>query len=290
MRLYFLLVRRVPPIPSPVLEQVYRILARRGFQVDGGVAEELVHRTDALPVEHDLYLLKSHTELSLSLAGALDGQGARLLNPYPSCAATQNKIVASRRLRAAGVPAPRTWVTGDLALLTPIVEEQPLLIKPYMGHRGVGIHVVRRPSDLARLPPLSGTVIAQEYIEGGDEDLKLYVVGDEVFGVRKQFSPTSFARAGRPCAVSPELCDIARRCGRALGLGLYGLDVVESPAGPYVVDLNYFPGYKGVPSAATSIARYIERYAHGEIALELPAASPAMERVVEGRARLEVSA
>jgi ribosomal protein S6--L-glutamate ligase len=270
MKLYFLLVRRVPPVPSPVLVDVFARLERRGFEVDGGIAEEVVDRVDTLEPQHDLYVLKSHTELSLSIAGALHARGARLLNPYESCLAAQNKIVAARRLRAAGVPVPHCWVTGDFELLRPIVEQTPLIVKPYLGHRGLGIHVVRTPAELDRVPPPEGAVVVQEYVEGSGEDLKLYVVGDEVFGVRKPFSPTSFTVPGRPCAVSDDAYDVAVRVGRALGLGLYGIDVIEGPAGPVVVDVNYFPGYKGIPDVAAPIASYIERFAHGDISLEPP--------------------
>jgi ribosomal protein S6--L-glutamate ligase len=268
VRLYFLLVRRVPPVPSPVLVEVFERLERRGFEVAGGIAEELVERIDTLEPEHDLYLLKSHTELSLSIAGALHARGARLLNPYESCLAAQNKIVASRRLRAAGVPVPRSWVTEDFHLLRDVVERTPLIVKPYLGHRGVGIHVLRTHDDLARLPAPDATVVVQEYVEGSGEDLKLYVVGEDVFGVRKPFSADSFTVPGRPCAVSEEVRAIAVEVGRALGLGLYGIDVVEGPDGPVVVDVNYFPGYKGVPGAAALIAAYIEQYALGETRLE----------------------
>jgi ribosomal protein S6--L-glutamate ligase len=268
MKLYFLLVRRVPPVPSPVLVEVFERLERRGFTVEGGIAEELVRRADTLEPEHDLYLLKSHTELSLSIAGALHARGGRLLNPYESCIAAQNKIVASRRLRAAGVPVPRSWVTEDFDLLRGVVERTPLIVKPYLGHRGIGVHVLRTPDDLARLPAPDQTVIVQEYVEGSGEDLKLYVVGEAVFGVRKPFSPESFTVAGRPCRVSDEARAIAVEAGRALGLGLYGIDVVEGPDGPVVVDVNYVPGYKGVPGAAALIASYIERYAHGDASLE----------------------
>ena len=280
MRLYFLLVRRVPPVPSPVLVEAFDLLRDRGLDVDGGIAEELVGRADTVRPEHDLYVLKSHTELSLSLAGALHARGARFLNPYPSCAATQNKIVAVRRLRAAGVPVPRTWVTGDLALLRPIVSETPLVVKPYLGHRGVGVHVIRSEAELSRISVPDGAFVAQEYIAGDGEDVKLYVVGEEVACVRKPFSPESFTVPGRPAPVSAELEEIALRTGRALGLGLYGLDVIEGPDGPVVVDTNYFPGYKGVPCAAASIASYVERYARGEVALELPVA-PAAAAPVE---------
>jgi ribosomal protein S6--L-glutamate ligase len=264
-----MLVRRVPPVPSPVLVEVFEILARRGFDIETGIAEEMVTRPDMLAPEHDLYLLKSHTELSLSLAGVLDAQGAELLNPYECCIATQNKIVASRRLRWADVPVPRSWVTGDMDLLAELAAAGPLILKPYQGHRGAGIHVVERPGDLGRLSARETPMLVQEYLPGSGEDVKVYVVGDDVFAVRKPFSPESFAVPGRPAPVDVDLRDIALRAGAALGLGLYGLDVVESPRGPVVVDVNYFPGYKGVPDVAPVIADYIEAYACGDRTLSL---------------------
>jgi ribosomal protein S6--L-glutamate ligase len=235
----------------------------------------MITRPDRLLVEHDLYLLKSHTELSLSLAGVLAAQGARLLNPYESCLAAQDKIVASRRLRAAGVPVPRVWVTGELERLGPVVAERPLVVKPYRGHRGVDVTVVRTAADLAALGRPAVPMLVQEHIDGPGEDLKVYVVGTEVFAVRKPFSPTSFTRPGRPCDVDGELREIARSCGRALGLGLYGLDLIEGRDGPVVVDVNTFPGYKGVPDVAPLIADYVEGYALGRVDLQLPDSSPA---------------
>lgn len=272
MTLFFLLVRRVPPVQSPLLKEVFHLLERRGIAVGAGIAEEMVVRPDGLAPAYDLYVLKSHTELALSLAGVLDAQGGRFLNPYPSCLATQNKIVAARRLAAAGVPTPRCWVTGDLALMRSIAENGPLIIKPYLGHRGAGIRIVRHPDELQTVVP-QGPVLIQEYVAGvagRGEDLKVYVVGDEVFAVRKTFSAASFAQPGRPCPVTPEVREIALRCGRAFGLGLYGLDVIEGPDGPVVVDLNHFPGYKGVPDVAPRVAAYIAAYAAGRLSLDLP--------------------
>jgi ribosomal protein S6--L-glutamate ligase len=275
MRLYFILARRVPPVPSPVLVEVFDLLERRGFEIESSIPEETITRPDRLLVEHDLYLLKSHTELSLSLAGVLAAQGARLLNPYESCLAAQDKIVASRRLRAAGVPVPRVWVTGELERLGPVVAERPLVVKPYRGHRGIDVTVVRSTADLAALGRPAVPMLVQEHIDGPGEDLKVYVVGTEVFAVRKPFSPTSFTRPGRPCDVDGELREVARSCGRALGLGLYGLDVIEGPEGPVVVDVNTFPGYKGVPDVAPLIADYVEGYALGRVDLQLPHSCPA---------------
>jgi ribosomal protein S6--L-glutamate ligase len=267
MRLYFMVVRRVPPVPSPVLVEAYDILKQRGYEIDEGIAEEVLLRPDLLTVSHDLYILKSHTELSLSLAGIFYCQGARLLNPYPSCALTQNKIVVSRLLQMADVPAPRSWVTGDLALLRPLAEETTLIIKPHLGHRGAGIHKVCNPDDLEKIPLPTSPIIIQEFIEGTGEDLKVYVVGEEVFAVSKPFSESSFAVPGRPVRVSDEIRQISLRVGKICGLGLYGLDMIESPRGPFVVDVNFFPGYKGVPDVAPLIADYIDGYAQGRYSL-----------------------
>jgi ribosomal protein S6--L-glutamate ligase len=167
----------------------------------------------------------------------------------------------------AGVPAPDCWVTGDLSLVRAVVAQRPLIVKPYLGHRGQGLRIIRDAQALESLPLPETPVLIQEYIEGAVEDLKVYVVGDEVHAVRKTFTPDSFTVGGRPCGVSPKVREVALRCGRALGLGLYGLDVVESAGRFWVVDVNTFPGYKGVPLVAPRIAEYIEGYATERLTL-----------------------
>ena len=230
---------------------------------------------DRLTWSHDLYLLKSHTELALSLAASLHAQGARLLNPYPACAAAQDKVLAVRRLRAAGVPVPRTFVTADVDRLRELLEERaPLLVKPVRGHRGAGVHLLRAPPDLAALPPLHGPVVVQDFVTGPGEDLKIYVVGERVWAVRKPFSPSSFSVPGRPVPVTAEVEAIALRASAACGLGLFGLDVIESPEGPVVVDLNYFPGYKGCEGVAGPMTDYIAAYAAQHHELRLPPVQP----------------
>lgn len=254
MKIYFMLAfTRETLNPNPVLVELFDILRRQGCEVELGVADELVMDPAQYTVRHDLYVLKSHTALWLSLAGILNGQGARILNPYFACLAAHDKIVAERRLEAAGVPTPHSWITGDLSLLLPVCEEQALIVKPYMGGRGVGVVIARNRAELAAIPAPDQPVIVQEYIPG--DEIKVAVIGDTVAAVRKIETPTGTVRI--PCPVSDDLSEIALRCGRVFGLGLYGLDVILGPAGPVVIDLNYFPSYKGVPNAANLLASYI---------------------------------
>jgi len=260
-KLYFMLAfRNKSWAPNPVVAEVFAILKRKGFRIEIGFAESLLLRPEALSVKHDLYILKSHTDLWLSLAGVLHFQGARLLNPYLACMATRNKIMTASRLRLAGVPIPRSWVTGDLKLLLALAAERQLILKPYDGRRGNGVRIVNEPRELASVRPPQRPVLVQEFVAGGDE-LKVYVVRDEVFAMRMPSSTNGCARVRAACPVSSKVRRIALRCGQVCGLGLYGLDMVEGPDGPVVVDLNYFPSYRGVPEAAPLIADYIEDYA-----------------------------
>jgi ribosomal protein S6--L-glutamate ligase len=272
MRMLFLTAVRVPDVPSPLLVHVAELLRVRGHQVEQVTAErELLDLGELLP-QRDLYVLKSHTELSLSIAAALDEQGARLLNPLGACAATQDKVRCHRRLTAAGVPVPRTLVTGDCdCAASALRSDAPLVVKPLRGHRGVGVEVIGEREQLrGRVSPRS-PVLVQEFVPGSGEDLKVYVVGRRVWAVRKPFSPLSFTQPGHAVSVSREVADIALRAGTALGLGVYGLDLIVGPEGPVVVDLNYFPGYKGCSGVAAPMAAYVEAYARGQIDLALPA-------------------
>ncbi|TMA46901.1 MAG: ATP-grasp domain-containing protein [Deltaproteobacteria bacterium] len=256
MTLYFLLALRNAVSPNPVLVETFSLLRKRGFNIEIGMGQELLLPLDNLAVTRDLYILKSHTALWLSLAEIIHARGGRLLNPFPACLAAQNKIVAVERMRAGGVPTPRSWVTGNPSLLRSIVEEHPVIIKPYNGGRGLGIRIVQRSRELAKSRPPRDPVVVQEYIRHDDE-VKVYVIGEEVFGIRMRSGDVR----RWSCPISDEVREIALRCGRLFGLGLYGLDVIESAEGPLIFDMNYFPSDRDVPNAAALPADFIEDYA-----------------------------
>jgi ribosomal protein S6--L-glutamate ligase len=266
MRGFLIIDRRRHGTPTRLLREVIERLEQRGIAIDYGVAEEMVVAPETLTPRYDFYLLKSYTDLGLSLAGILHRQGARILNPYPACAVLRDKVETAWRLRAAGIPAPRTWATGDPALLSSHLEDGPLIIKPARGVHGSGVCVVRSRRDLRRvrerLGPAPGQpLVAQHLVNGAGEDLKVYVSGERVFGVRKAWSETSYREPGRPRDVPPEARRIALRVGQAFGLSLYGLDLIETRSGPVVVDVNYFPGFRGVPSASAAVTDEIDRFA-----------------------------
>ncbi len=256
MKLFFLLAHRRGAAPNPVLTETFTILWRNGHKVDLGIAENLVMQPDQLLLNHDLYILKSHGDMWLSIAGVLHKLGASILNPYLACATVRDKIITSRHLREAGIPTPRSWVTGDLSLLYHIVADRPLVIKPYDGSKNSGIRIVQHSGELATTPPLTEMALVQEYIPSVEQEQKIYVIGERVFGIHKEDSTRT------PFRVGADVREIALRCGEIFGMGIYGLDVIIGADGPYVIDLNYFPSYKGIPDVAPVLAGYILEFIH----------------------------
>jgi ribosomal protein S6--L-glutamate ligase len=256
MRIGIILFRHPAERKSPIMPEVARLLSLRGVEVDCLYPDEEVVDLARLRVQHDLYVLKSGTETALSLAGALHGAGARILNPYPVAAACRDKVIATQLLRTAGVPLPDTYVAGRPEQLEPLLEEGALVVKPSRGSQGRGVRVVRTVSELGAVEA-GGPLLAQRYKQPIGRDRKLYRIGGGIFGVKRVWPARTYGeKLGEPFAVSEQLREIVCRCGTALGVDLYGVDVIESDR-PYVVDISSFPGFKGVPDAAALLADYI---------------------------------
>ena len=242
---------------------VMRALAEAGADVD--IVYPVDHPVDLshVRVQHDLYVWRKMSGLAFSLAGALHRLGAALVNPYPASAALQDKIVTSRILQAAGVPTPATYVASRAEELAPLLDAGPLVLKPHQGGGGYGVRIVRSAAELAEVPyDRHAPVFAQRYHAPRGRDRKIYAIGGRLFGVKKVFPcRTEAERLGEPFALPPELRDIALRCGRAFGIDLYGVDIVESEGKPYVVDMCSMPGFKGVPDGPALLADYFYRAA-----------------------------
>jgi ribosomal protein S6--L-glutamate ligase len=267
VRIHF--IRTAKP-RNAVLEELYRLLGERSFEVSEGIPDRGALDLDLVPT-HDLYVLKARTPMALSVAGILHQRGARLLDPFGSCTTVLDKLVSTSMMRRAGIPTPRSWATSDPSRLDSATFASclPLVVKPFDGIGSRGVTVVRTPAELSAIAGTGRPLLLQEYVDGCDRRYKLHGVGEQVFATWKPFSLGGEPGDGEPCDVSPEMCRIARRTGRLFGLSLYGLDVLVGRRGPVVVDVNSFPGYGAVPGAAVAIADHIERFARSRLELVL---------------------
>jgi len=242
-----------------VMQEAAELLRSRGAAVEAIYPED--SRLDVARVEADcdLYLLKSGTETALSFAGVLHAAGAKIINPYTTVVAMRDKIVSTKMLQSADVPLPETWFASKPEQLYGLLKEGPIVVKPFWAaSQGRGVQIVKTEDELANAITEDGVIFAQRYYQPDGRDHKLYVIGDRVFGVRRVWPPKTLEdKLGEPFDVPDEMREIALGCGRAFGVGLYGVDLITSDGKPYVVDINTFPGFKGVPNAAGLLAEYI---------------------------------
>lgn len=242
---------------SPNIAGMIQLLSERGLTLDLIYPEKQMIHLANVQVKNDLYLIKSGTDLSMSLAGTLHALGAVTINPYPTVAMLQNKVIITRILQQAGVPTPETYITQHPQDLAPLLDAGSLIVKPHKGFRGQGIRVLSHIAELEEMPH-EGLIFAQRFHQSAGLYHSIYRIGDQLFGVKRIWPSRTIAdRFGEPFAPSPELRDIALKVGQAFGIYLYGMDVVISDGQPYVVDVNKFGSFLGVPDAPRHLADYI---------------------------------
>lgn len=271
MKIGMLMMEHGKTRKQSVMPDVVQILGDWGVAVDLIYPEQDLLCVADVRIEHDLYVLKASSNLAMSLAGALHAIGAPVLNPYPVAAMLRDKIITERVLRKAGIPTPETFVAERPEHLARLLVDGPLVIKPYRGSRGRGVRVIWDADELDEISALDGPLFAQRYQKPEGLDHKIYCIGTQLFGVERVWPALTYEqKVGRPFTITPELRDIALRCSRAFGVDLMGIDVVFSGNKPYVVDVNCFPGFKGVPDAALRLADYIFSAAERQLEQQKP--------------------
>jgi ribosomal protein S6--L-glutamate ligase len=241
------------------------VLRSWGHQVDvlcpNGTVADLWDLLFTGATRYDAFVLKTVSGgPGQSLLDAAGAAGIATVNDHRAIRLAGGKAVAAVRARAAGIPFPKTWFASKSALLDQIPDDAyPLVVKPNSGSSCEQIFRVDSPDELARLDiDGSGCLLAQPYLPNPGYDVKLYNTGDEVFATVKRSPLHPGAEVvEEPIEVTPELRSLALAVGRAFGLDIYGIDVIETPDGWVVLDVNDFPSFGKVPEAASRLARTV---------------------------------
>jgi ribosomal protein S6--L-glutamate ligase len=244
------------PMPIVVADQ----LKQWGHEID--VLEPyaaVTSLTDLSLTEYDAYVLKTVSDgPGLTILEAAEAIGIPTINNSRAIRLVRDKAVAVAFAHASGLPVPPTYFVGHPRALTQVPESMyPVVVKPSNGTSLQDIHLVHDPQEMAQLKLSEEThYLAMRYVENTGYDIKLYVTGQEVHAITKS-SPLHDTVQEREVPVSRELLKLARRVGTVFGLDLYGVDVLETPQGPVIVDINDFPSFYGVPRKVAAIAEYI---------------------------------
>jgi ribosomal protein S6--L-glutamate ligase len=258
--------------PNPVLGSVLDALAEHHSVT---VSDPRVLAADARRgrlVEHDLadvYLLKSRSPEAQAVAASAERAGAVVVNTPGATAAALDRWAMTTLLDLAGVPAPRTWAFPTLSLMARDAVAQrflpwPLVVKSRTSSRGDLVTLVEDVRGLLALVPEWGDepVIAQEFVANDGFDIKVWVIGDELSAARRpgalEVCDKTSDVALDPGQIPAEWSRVALAAGAALGLDLFGVDLLITDGGPVVIDVNAFPGFRGARDPAASMLRFLE--------------------------------
>lgn len=190
-----------------------------------------------------------------------------------------DKIRTSLRLRERSIPTPRTVVALSPEAALKALEEvgYPAVLKPAVGSWGRLMAKVGSPEEAEQLiehkaalsSPIHSIFYVQEYVPKPDRDLRVFVVGERVVAAMYRSSKDWRTNAARgasasPAPLSPELSDLALRAAAAVGGGVLAVDLMESPTGLVVHEVNPTPEFKTLQAATgADIAGAIVDYAVG---------------------------
>ncbi len=257
------------PVIAVALQQLrethtVRMLDVRTLTTDEALAQEK-RQTQA-----DLYLLKSHAPQALDVAHVLEQQGAVVVNSWASSLACQDRVVMTQRMLQAHLPWPQTQsfdTLEDLLSQSDVLAGlvYPFILKSRYSHRGDLVEKVQSEKQLRELATewSQEPVILQALVASDGWDIKVWVIDKHVYAARRRTPlEANASKKDFPLATSemPEqLLHVIQEIGRVFHLHLYGVDLLITEQGPMVVDINSFPGFRGVPDADRALVTLVER-------------------------------
>ncbi|HAV53401.1 MAG TPA: 30S ribosomal protein S6--L-glutamate ligase, partial [Aequorivita sp.] len=192
---------------------------------------------------------------------------------------SRDKLRSLQILSRAGLGLPKTVFTNYSKNVKEIVDQAggaPVIIKLLEGTQGIGVILVETrkaaESVIEAFNNLQARVIVQEFIkEAGGADIRAFIVDGQVVGAMKRQGKegefrSNLHRGGTASVIklTDEEETAALKAAKAMGLGIAGVDMLQSARGPLILEVNSSPGLEGIEQAtgkdiANSIIKYIER-------------------------------
>jgi ribosomal protein S6--L-glutamate ligase len=194
---------------------------------------------------------------------------------------SRDKLRSLQILARAGIGIPKTAFASspkdkDLDNLIDSVGGAPCVVKLLEGTQGIGVILAENQkaakSVLEAFMKLKANMLVQEFIkEAGGADIRVFVVDGQIVGAMKRQAKEGEFRSNLHRGGSASVIDLtpderatAIKSVKKLGLGIAGVDLLQSSRGPLVMEVNSSPGLEGIEGAtgvdiAGKIIEYVER-------------------------------
>jgi len=278
-------------VPSKNSEELVDAAKRQGHEVVGGQAAEISSEVspsgskfwlkDVDVSDFDVCLLRSFGPGSceqltrrISLIEHMEVAGIRVVNSCYAFRRARDKYATQYTLEAAGLPIPTAYTTESMADAYDVSERYgEFIYKPILSSMGKGAMKFTDP-DLAynaykMLDRFSQPLILQKYVQNPGRDIRVFVIGGDVVGSAYKYRAvgkwkTNVAQGGTMIdeKVPDDILELGLGATEAMGLDYLGVDVMESPDGPVILEVNASPGWQALNLAANiKVADEIVRHA-----------------------------
>jgi RimK family alpha-L-glutamate ligase len=207
----------------------------------------------------------------------LERQGFLVINPAEAIEHCVDKYDILAILEDNGIPVPRTAATENVSEALKAFAELggDVVVKPLFGSRGVGAtRVVDREIAETVFKAITfqhGVIYIQEFVPHGYSDLRAFVVDNRVIAAMRRVSEswkTNYSQGAKPAPLelNKTFEELAVKSAQSVGCKIAGVDILEGPGGPVIVDVNSQPGWKGLQMVTkVNIAEEIVRFILSEI-------------------------
>lgn len=192
---------------------------------------------------------------------------------------SRDKLRSLQILARAGLGMPKTAFANQPKDIDNVIEQiggAPCVIKLLEGTQGIGVILAENQkaakSVIEAFLKLKASLLVQEFIkESKGADIRVFVVDGQIVGAMKRQAKegefrSNLHRGGTATVInlSPEERATAIKAVKKLGLGIAGVDLLQSNRGPLVMEVNSSPGLEGIEGAtgldlAGKIIEYVER-------------------------------
>lgn len=252
-------------------------LERRGVAFDRLDDRELVFDLERIPRQYDVIFERciNHSRALYALK-LFNDAGVTTVNSYEVADNCGNKILTSSLLVKHDVPTPRTLVafTPESALTAIETLGYPAVLKPVIGSWGRLLSVVSDRYAAEAILEHKDTLgsyqhsifYIQEFISKPGRDIRSFVVGEETIAAIYRYSDhwiTNTALGGRAegCPITDDIDLISRQAARAVGGGLLAVDLMETPDGLKVTEVNYTMEFRNsIESTGVNIPAWMVDY------------------------------
>lgn len=185
-----------------------------------------------------------------------------VVNPSRTIECCIDKYLSLEKLRAHKVPVPFSNASQTVDQALNFFENAGCdsVVKPIFGSRGRNIVRLQSLPEAERyfseLEKSKSVIYQQQYIEHGDVDYRLLVVGDQVFGMRRTLEGSWIVNASlgakcEPHTVSELEYAIAIQAAHSQNAFIVGVDLVYRAKDnfPFVVEVNACPSWRNLSEA-----------------------------------------